>query len=373
MTTTLNYENLKIEDIKIFRFDIPLKDIFEIATMSIDNARNVLIRVITNEGIIGWGEASSLRSIVGETQLINFAAAKELKQILIGKNPLAVASLVEEMDYFLPHNTTMKGAFDMALYDIAAKVAGLPLYAYLGGRKREIETNLTIGLCDPSEAGEKAISVRSMGFRMIKVKVGINYRDDYTRLDNIRKAAGSDAIIRIDANQGWDRITAIENLKAFEEFEIEFCEQPGRAHDLAGMKFVSEHANIPVMADESLFSPYDALNIIQQDAAPYLNIKLTKSGGIFNALKIAHIAEAGARPCMIGCMAETKLGITAAAHFAMANRIIRFFDLDSHIKHAEDPIDGGVKIENGMISIPDDPGIGASPDPDYVKRLEEIK
>ncbi|HFE63618.1 MAG TPA: dipeptide epimerase [Caldithrix sp.] len=372
-TKEADYPKLKIDDIRIYRFDIPLKDVFEIATMSIDNAQNVLVQMITNQGVVGWGEASSLRSIVGETQLINFAAAKELKQIFLGKNPLAVAALVEEMDYFLPHNTTIKAAFDMALYDITAQVAGLPLYLYLGGRQREIETDLTIGLCDPSEAGEKATAVREMGFRMIKVKVGTNLQDDFTRLTNIRKAAGSEAVIRIDANQGWDRIAAITNLKAFEEFEVEFCEQPCRAPDLAGMKFVSEHASIPVMADESLFSPYDALNIIQQDAAPYLNIKLTKSGGIYNALKIAHIAEAGARPCMIGCMAESKLGITAATHFATANSNVRFFDLDSHLEHAEDPVEGGITIENGMITLPDTPGIGAVPAPDYLRRLEEIK
>lgn len=368
-----DYNNLKIEDIKIFRFDIPLKNVFEIATMSINIAHNVLIKIITTGGIVGWGEASSLRSIVGETQIINFAAAKEIKQILIGKNPLAISDLVEEMEYFLPHNTTTKSAFDMALYDIAAKVAGLPLYAYLGGRKREVETNFTIGLCDPSEAGEKAISTRFMGFRIIKVKVGTNYQDDYSRLDNIRKVAGSDAIIRIDANQGWDRTAAVENLKAFEKFRIQFCEQPVPAHDLAGMKYVGDRTNIPLMADEALLSPYDALNIIKKESAPYLNIKLAKSGGIFNALKIAHIAAAGGLICMIGCMAETKLGITAATHFAMANNNIRFFDLDSHIAQAEDPIKGGIIIENGMIFIPDDPGIGAYPNSDYVRFLEEIK
>lgn len=373
MQKTASYSNLKIEDIRIFKFDIPLKDIFQIATMSISNAQNVLIQIKTNEGIDGWGEASSLRSIVGETQLINFAAAKELKQILLGKNPLEIPGLVYEMDYFLPHNTTIKSAFDMALYDIAAKAAGLPLYRFLGGEKRRIETDLTIGIGNPDEAGDKALAVRSMGFRMIKVKLGINYKDDHRRLKNIRKAVGDEPILRIDANQGWDRITAIRSLNAFEEYMIEFCEQPCRAYDLQGMKFVSEHTSIPVMADESLSSIYDALNIIQQDAAPYFNIKFSKSGGLCNARKIAHIAEAGGRPCMIGCMSETKLGITAAAHFALSNKIFKFFDLDSFFEHAENPIVGGVSVENGIINMPENAGIGAYPDPDYVERLEEVK
>ena len=310
---------------------------------------------------------------MGETQRINIAAAKELEQILVGKNPLAINPLIQEMDAYLPHNTTMKSAVDMALFDIAAQVAGLPLYSFLGGHQREMETDLTIGIGDPEEAGDKAQAVRSMGFRIIKVKLGLNFNEDYRRLMNIRKAVGAEPIIRIDANQGWDRMSAVRNLNAFKEFDIEFCEQPCRAQDHQGMRFVSHRSDIPIMADESLFSMHDALNIIQQDAAPYFNLKLTKSGGINNVRKIAHVAEAGYRPCMMGCMSESRLGITAAAHFAMSHSIIRFFDLDSFCEHAENPMVGGVEIKNGMIAVPDQPGIGVHPDPDILKHLDEVK
>jgi L-alanine-DL-glutamate epimerase-like enolase superfamily enzyme len=368
-----DFSNLKIIDIKIFKFDIPLKDVFQIATMSISNAQNVLIQIQTNEGIDGWGEAASFHALVGETQLINFAAAKELKQLLIGRNPLEISSLVKEMDNFLPHNTTIKSAFDMAIYDIAAKAAGLPLYLYLGGKKREIETDLTIGLYTPEKMVEKALATKAMGFRMIKVKLGLDFEDDLKRLSSIRKAVGDDIILRIDANQGWDRVTAVNSLNVFADLNIEFCEQPCRAYDLLGLKYISHHSKIPVMADESLFSFYDAINLIREDVVPYFNIKFSKSGGIYNAMKIAHIAEAGARPCMIGCMSETKLGITAATHFAMSSDIFRFFDLDSFIDHQENPIIGGVDVKNGILTLPDEPGIGAYPDPDYIKKLDEVK
>ena len=363
---------LKITEIKIYRFDIPLRDVFEIATMSINQANNVLVQILTNDGIAGWGEAASFHALVGETQSINFAAARELKQILLGRNPLEIASLIRAMDQYLPHNTTIKSAFDMALHDIAAQCAGLPLYRYLGGQKRAMETDLTIGICDPQEAGERALAVKSQGFRMIKVKLGLDFAADTTRLKHIRQAVGEEAILRIDANQGWDRTRAKKNLDAFETFNIQFCEQPCRAHDLQGMKYVSHHCNIPIMADESLFSARQALDLIQQDVAPYFNIKLSKSGGIHNAVKIALLAEAGDIPCMVGCMSESKLGITAAAHFSLGNAIMQFFDLDSHLEHSEDPIQGGVQIENGMIEVPDTPGIGASPDPDCLKRLDEV-
>jgi len=373
MERASGFSKLAIEEMRLYRFDIALRDVFTIATMSLSKAQNLLVELKTNEGISGWGVASPFHSIAGETQGINIAAARELKQIVVGKNPLAIHALVQQMDAYLPYNSTLKSAVDMALYDIGAQVAGLPLYAFLGGEKREIETDLTMGIGNPDEAGDKALAIRSMGFRIIKVKLGLSVEEDRKRLANIRKAVGPEPILRIDANQGWDRVAAMKNLTAFEEFDIEFCEQPCRAHDLQGMRYVSQHTPIPVMADESLFSAQDALEIVQRDAAPYFNVKLSKSGGIHNAQKIAHVAGAGYRPCMMGCMSESRLGITAAAHFALANEIVRFFDLDSFIEHAEDPILGGVEIRQGILTVPDDPGIGARPDPAWKGKLEEVK
>ncbi|MEJ2637324.1 MAG: dipeptide epimerase [Calditrichia bacterium] len=365
--------NLKITSIRIYRLNLARKDVFTIATMSLDKVENVLIQIQTDEGIVGWGEASPFHALVGETQLIGLAAARELRDFLIGKNPLEIASLVKQMDEHLPHNPTIKSAFDMALYDIAAKAAGLPLWAFLGGTMRPLETDFTISIGHTDEAGEKAKTVCDMGFRMIKVKVGINEREDLLRLQNIRKAVGDKPLLRIDANQGWDRITAVNSLRRFEDLGVQFCEQPCRATDMPGMKYVSHNSTIPVMADESLFSPYDALTLIKEDAVTYFNIKLSKSGGILNGLKIAHIAEAGSRLCMIGCMSESRLGLTASAHLALASPAFRFYDLDSFVEHAEDPVIGGVTLKNGMVQFPDGPGLGAEPDPAFLKKLEEVK
>lgn len=374
MTANTNRpQGIEITEIGIFKFDIPLRDVFQIATMSLSTANNVLVRIETSQGVVGWGEAAPFHALVGETQSIDFAVAREIKRLFEGKNPLSIASLIQTMDRFLPHNTTIKSAFDMALYDIAAKVAGLPLYAYLGGSSRPIETDMTIGICDPNEAGDKALAIQKMGFGMIKVKLGLDYEADYARLKNIRRAVGDETILRIDANQGWDRITAVRNLNAFEKFNIQFCEQPCRARDLKGMKFVSNHTHIPIMADESLFCPWDALNLIQQDVTPYFNIKLSKSGGIHNALKMSHIAEAAEIPCMLGCMSESRLGITAAAHLGVSSHAFVFFDLDSHLEHAEDPIVGGIEMKDGVITLPAVPGIGAEPSADHLAKLEEIE
>ncbi len=364
---------LKITHIKIYPFNIASEHEFKIATMVISGAQNVLIHIMTNEGIDGWGEASSFRAIVGETQKINIAAAQELREILIGKNPLDYASRVREMDAFLPLNSTIKSAFDMALYDLAAKHANLPLYRFLGGEKRPMETDMTMGISDPDKAGEDAMKIVNQGFRIIKTKVGIDPVEDILRLRAIRETIGPDIKIRIDANQGWDRVSAVKCLHEMEELDIEICEQPVRRHDLEGMKYISERCSIPLMADESVFSPEDALAIVRMQAAPMINIKLSKSGGLKNAIMIANICEAAHIPCMTGCMSESGLANTAFCHFAMAHPIVQYFDLDANVGHIDEPIIGGVTISNGMIEFPDDIiGIGAYPDPDFVKTLKSL-
>jgi len=117
----------------------------------------------------------------------------------------------------------------------------------------------------------------------------------------------------------------------------------------------------------------NAMGLIRQDVVPYFNIKLSKSGGIHNAIKIAHLAEAGYIPSMVGCMSETRLGLSAAAHFGLSSPILQFFDLDSHLEHSIDPVEGGMYVEKGVIHVPEEPGIGATPDKDFLKRTEEIK
>lgn len=367
------HDNLKITAIKIYPFNVSSEHEFKIATMVVSGAQNVLIHIQTNEEIDGWGEASSFRAIVGETQKINLAAAQEIREMLLGKNPLDYASRIREMDAFLPHNNTIKSAFDMALYDLAAKYAGLPLYRFLGGEERPMETDLTMGISNVENAGKEARKILDQGFRMIKTKVGIDPEEDVLRLRAIRKEVGPDVKIRIDANQGWDRVTAVRCLRQMEELDIEICEQPVRRHDLEGMRYISRHTSIPIMADESVFSPEDALAVIRAQAAPLINIKLSKSGGFKNAIMIANICEAAHIPCMTGCMSESGLANTAFCHFAMAHPAVKYFDLDANVGHIDEPIIGGVIIENGMITFPDGiTGIGAYPDPDFINTLKSV-
>jgi L-alanine-DL-glutamate epimerase-like enolase superfamily enzyme len=250
----------------------------------------------------------------------------------------------------------------MALFDLAARYAALPLYRFLGGARRDLETDVTIYLGNPAEAVAQAETIVRAGFRIIKIKLGRDNAEDLAKVRAVRHAVGDGVRLRVDANQAWDRVTALRMLRMLEEYAIEFCEQPCPASDHAALKSLSERSPIPIMADESLFSPEDALALDRGDVVPYFNIKLSKSGGIHPARQIADIAEAGGRRCMVGCMCESRLGLTAAAHFSLAAPAASFFDLDTFWEHREDPIRGGMTVRDGSIEVPEEPGIGAVPD-----------
>ena len=217
---------------------------------------------------------------------------------------------------------------------------------------------------------QKAIEFQQLGFKAIKVKLGTNKNDDIERIVKIREAVGSKIPIRIDANQGWNYPTALTVLQGLEPYGIEYCEQALAHWDYENASRLRQNTNIPIMADESLFDHHDALKLISNGSCDYFNIKLAKSGGIHTALKINAIGEAAGIPCMLGCMNETRLGLTAAAHVISARPNIIFTDLDGHLFLKEDPIIGGAQYNVGEITLPETPGHGADVDPEFLKKLE---
>jgi len=363
---------LKITGVDIYAFDIPLKEPFKISIGTVTAANDVLVMLRTDAGIVGVGEACPFYPITGETQEMNLAAAKGLREIVLGKSPLAVESLVHSFGPFLHSNPSAAAAFDTALYDILGKIAGLPLYRLFGGDKPSFGTDITTDLDEPQKMAGRAKEFVDRGFDTIKIKVGQGQEIDLARLEAIRQAIGYEHKIRIDANQGWTPPLAIDTLKKMEKYRVEFAEQPVLATDVAGLKAVHDVSPIPVMADEALFYPSDAVKLIKEEACAYFNIKLMKAGGILNMMKIAHVADAANMLCMVGCMVDSRLGLTAAAHVVASNRNIVFADLDGHSSHTIDPVVGGMTFEKGQITVPELPGVGADVDPAFLKKLKKI-
>jgi L-Ala-D/L-Glu epimerase len=351
-----------ISRIDLQRLDIPLREPFVISLETIEHARNILVRIETADGITGFGECSPYRTIAGETQDSAYEVGKLLAQALKGLDALNIEGCIAAMDRTIAGNRCIKSAFDMALYDIAARRAGLPLYAFLGGANdRELYTDMTVSLGEPAKMAADAEKFLAAGFKAIKVKVGGRTEEDVERIRAIREAVGYGTPLTIDANQAWNVVTAVRTLRALDVYRIDYCEAPVHAADLYGLAEVKARSPIPVMADESLFDHRDAVRHVRMDACDYFNIKLAKSGGIHNALKIAAIAEAAGIPCQIGCFSESRIASSAFAHFALARRIVRHYDLDSPLMLAEDPVKGGVRYEKGgRIVVGEEVGIGGS-------------
>jgi L-alanine-DL-glutamate epimerase-like enolase superfamily enzyme len=356
----------------IYKYSIPVEP-FTIATGTMHFAQNVLIRAHTDTGMTGLGECSAFPMIVGETQATCYEMARDFAAIWKGKNAGDIVSRLADLHQYTAGNYTIKSAFDMLLYDLAAKRVGQPLYQFLGGKKRKIETDITIGIDTPENMAKSAVRYQERGFQIIKVKLGKTPHQDIECIKYIRKAISSETEIRIDANQGWTFEEALYTLKELAPYNISFCEQPMRTYNDELLPRLCELSPISIMADESVYTHWDVDRIIRNKAAKYINIKLSKSGGIHEALQINQVAEQAGVQCMLGSMLESRLALTANVHFAMATPNIAFFDLDTCLLgQLADPVTGGFQYQGMELIITDEPGIGAEIEQAYLDTLEHI-
>ncbi|TKC06341.1 mandelate racemase/muconate lactonizing enzyme family protein [Pedobacter frigoris] len=362
---------MKISHIEIYRFSIPTEP-FVIATGTMHYAQNVLIRIFCSNGIYGVGECSAFPMIVGESQETCIVMAKEFAKVLIGKDPLDIPERMNDILGYAAHNSTIKSAFDMALFDIAGKHARQPLYQFLGGEKRTIETDMTIGIGSPEAMAAAASSFVAKGCRIVKVKLGKDVHSDVERVRQIRAAVGNEVSLRLDANQGWSFDDALLALGMLEPFNIQFCEQPMRTWYDDKLPELKANSSIPIMADESCYSHHDARKLINSGATDYINIKFSKSGGILEAQKIHEIALQTGTKCMIGGMLESRIALSANLHFALSSPNVIFFDMDSCLLgHLVDPVVGGLTYNGYLVDAPETPGIGADANPSFLKTCEK--
>ncbi len=363
---------MKILKTDIFKLSIPMHP-FTIATGTMHYAQNIFIRLHTDAGYYGVGECSAFPMIVGETQATCFEMAKDFAALWKEKEAGDISQRMAELHAFTAFNATIKSAFDMALYDLAAKAAGRPLYQFLGGVKKDIETDLTIGIDTPENMASRAIQFKEDGVRIIKIKLGKDGKEDVERVKQIRQAVGEEMLLRIDANQGWDFDTAFDALCSMEPYNVQFCEQPMRRWDDHKLPLLRKQSPVKIMADESVFDHHDADRMIREHACDYINIKFAKSGGMLEAMEIDRCAKHHKIPCMMGGMLESRVALTAFAHFALAHDNIIFHDMDTCLLgHKTDPVTGGVRYKGYFLEVPDTPGVGADVDDVFLQQCEKI-
>jgi L-alanine-DL-glutamate epimerase-like enolase superfamily enzyme len=218
------------------------------------------------------------------------------------------------------------------------------------------------------ETVRQATALREEGVTRMKIKIGGKPKEDIERIRAVRDRLGNEFNLTVDTNQGYSVRQAISALRELERCDIEYCEQPVHYRDLTGLAEIRRDSPIPIMADESVHSPFDALEVARLRAADFINIKLMKSGGIHAAKKIAAIAEAADMPCMVGCMVETSIGISAGCHFATSNRIVKFADLDSHTMLKLDPVQGGIELKGSKETLNEGNGIAVEVDESTLRK-----
>lgn len=334
----------------------------------------LIVEVCTDEGITGLGEVSCTPLWSGEDQVsAAHFIADVLGPVLIGEDPLDRSRLVARMDTTLANNPFTKAAIEMALWDIAGKAVGLPLYRLLGGAVREtVRTKYSVSGLEPAKAAELAVWALEQGFTAMKVKVGIEPEGDLARVRAVRAAIGPDVLLGVDANGGWDAATAVRLLPALAEAGIAFIEQPAPEGDPRWLARVRAAATVPVVADESLSTATDALALIANDAADVFSIYVGMGGGIGEAVKVATVAGAARLHCTIGSNLELGIAQAAMIHLAISQPAIRPdvvpCDIISRFFYEGDIVSEPLPVAGGVAHRLEGPGLGVELDREAIAR-----
>lgn len=347
----------RITSVNAEPLNLPLTEPFEIALGRQHQATNVLITVETSDGTVGYGEAAPFPPVTGETQ----SAAIETIQAaaaIVEDHPLAAyRAAVRELARTFPGNSASLAGLETALVDAYCRSRGLSLAEFAGGPPTPIRTDYTVPLVDPQTARDRANQATAAGYDQLKIKAGTDPDTDLDRIKAVDEAA-PDATLKIDANQGW---TVSQTRYAANRLDAsgvrpELIEQPVAADNIRGLAQIRRHTSIPIAADESLFTPTDALRLVDNGAADILNIKLAKSG-LRGALDIIAIAEAANLDIMVGCMLESSIGIHTTAHLVAGTGAVSYIDLDGNRLINEDV----VPAKTGPIHDISGPGHGITP------------
>ena len=354
---------MKITEVKIGKFSAELKEPFKVSFGVITESDNWIVKITTDTGLYGLGSAAPLGFVTGETMATCRLVMEDFARAFIGFDPLDIEGAHKLMDSIIYGNGSAKCAFDLALYDIIGKYENKPVWKVLGGSDPVVHNDITIGIDTPEKMAEKArVYVHEKGFKILKVKVGLDLEEDTRALTLIRGAAGPDVRIRIDANQGYDVETALKALEVYEKLGIDAAEQFLPWWDFDGSAEIKRRnkTSVKVMLDESIHNHFDALRAAKGDCADYYNIKLMKCGGLYEGAKIADVAESVGVGCMVGCMEECKISIAAGVSLVAAKKAIVEADCDSFMfyKGDDDGVTGGFTRDGGVFTLLDKPGLG---------------
>lgn len=338
---------------------------YRIAGQSFSSVINIILKVVTADGRTGFGCAAPAETVTGESPDSALAAMNDrLIPLLRESDAGNLEALERRADDIAPTNPGARAALDIALHDLRAQRAGVPLAELLGRRRMQLPTSITLGISEDLDATvSTAMDHVASGYRILKIKIGEDREADTRLLHALRRAVGQDILLRVDANQGYSEPEAEKFLSETAGIGIELLEQPTPAKDREALVRLSRRSPVPIMADESLLTLADAEAFSAAGGPPLMNIKLMKTGGVLPAGRIAACAARAGLGAMLGCNDESRISIAAALHFALAAPNVDRADLDGHLDLENDVASGGVEIREGYLRISEDlPGLGVSVD-----------
>jgi L-Ala-D/L-Glu epimerase len=365
-----------IASIEIIPIRLPLREPFVVAYASYPDTLSVLVRIRTRDGTEGWGEATPDPNVTGETWGgTTETLRRDLAPALIGRDARNREAALDALDTRVEGAPAAKAALDIALHDLVARAAGIPLWHLLGGRAREaLQISRVISMGEPAAMAAAAERHVADGFRTVKVKVGdaSNPLLDASRVEAVRQAVGAEIAIKVDANQGWRSPgNAIAAIRAMASSLPAYIEQPVVWWDMEGLAEVRRQTGAMIMIDEGCHGPRDMLRAVSLRATDLVNIKLMKSGGILNGLKLNAIAEAAGIPAQIGTMVESSVASAAGLHAAIAMINVKTVEMGGPLMLAEDIANVRSWYGHDMVTVPDSPGLGITVDVDRVRQFSE--
>ena len=349
---------IMIKSIRFKKIELSMKRPFKIALGTTSVYEGYYVSVEASDGIVGYGEAVPTPFITGDTMGSIEDELKVFSKELIGSDE-SPETINKKMKQIMKASKASRNAVDCAIWDILGKRANMNLVKLLGNNKKSIATSYTIDLVDAEQAEAQAKELLKQGIKVFKIKMGTGMESDIERVRRVREVIGEKPMIYVDFNQSYAPKKAAEISKKLEAFNIEFLEQPVRSDDISGLKYVRDNSSIPVFADESVFTPKDLAEVLSREAVDGVNIKLMKSGGITDAIKMVDTAESFGVPVMIGCMVETRLANTCGLAVALSKSGVVYADLDGYSGIKEDPVEKGIVLNNGEVTLDQTiPGIG---------------
>ncbi len=352
---------MPIVDVRTHRVSAALHTPFVTSLRTATTVESLIVEIIDDDGHRGFGEAPQVWQVTGASVVgAQECVTRMLAPAVNGRDPDDLVANCQAVNRAVVGNESAKAALDVALHDLAAQRLGVPLVRLLGGTTMRVPTDVTLSAAEARSLSVAAADRVSDGFAVLKVKVGTDAATDVARVRAIRATVGPHVSLRLDANQGWTPRQAVRVISELEGEDIELVEQPVAAWDLDGLTWVSDRVHTPILADESVFSARDLVEVIRRRAADMVNIKLAKCGGLGPARTLLSLAREHGIGTIVGSMMESSVGVAAAASLVAAYGTTAVSDLDAAWWLASSPVRGGIRYDGAMVELADAAGLGVS-------------